>query len=165
MTTSGLAPVHIRPIGPDDNNAVTEILRKVRAEHAMEERGAPLLEPNELDLYATSQRPGCGYWVADQGGEVVGGAGISPLGGVPDTCELQRMYLLARGRGIGLGRDLLRACLAGARKRGYRDCYAETMDFMTAARRLYENAGFEPLDGPLGNTGHEFPSAWYLLRL
>lgn len=98
-------------------------------------------------------------------GEVVGGAGLSPLGGIPGTCELQRMYLLARGRGIGLGRGILRACLVGAREHGYRACYAETVDFMAAARRLYEKAGFEPLDGPLGDTGHEFPSAWYLLHL
>ena len=164
MATRSLAPVRIRPIGPDDASAVAEILRGVRAEHAMDEQGAPLLEPDELDLHATSQRPGCGYWVAEQGGLVLGGAGISPLEGVSETCELQRMYLLPPARGLGLGRRLVQACLRGARKRGYSACYAESMGFMAAARRLYESAGFEPLDGPLGTTGHEFPTAWYLLR-
>lgn len=164
MSQPGSAPVRIRPIGPDDAAAVAEILRGVRAEHAMEAQGAPLLEPDEVDLHATSRREGCGYWVADQGGIVLGGAGISPLAGAPGTCELQRMYLLPPGRGLGLGRGLLQACLLGARRRGYEACYAETMDFMAAARRLYTSAGFEPLDGPLGDTGHTFPTAWYLLR-
>jgi len=159
------APARIRPIESADADEVAEVLRAVRREYGMQRLEAPILEVAELDLHRTAQLAGCAYWVAEKDGCVVGGAGFGPLAGVAATCQLQRMYLLPHGRRMGIGRALLKTCLRGARRHGYRACYVETMRFMTAARSLYESAGFERLDAPIGHTGHSFPTAWYLLCL
>jgi len=36
---------------------------------------------------------------------------------------------------------------------------------MGEARRLYGAAGFRPLTGPMGSTGHNSCNAWYALDL
>ena len=56
--------------------------------------------------------PRSAYFVIEQGGEVVGGAGVAPLsGGDFEVCELRKMYCLRAARGQGLGAMLLRHCL------------------------------------------------------
>ena len=37
---------------------------------------------------------------------------------------------------------------------GFKMFYLETLSFMTSAQKLYKRIGFENIDGPLGNTGH-----------
>ncbi len=106
------------------------------------------------------------YFVIEKDGRVLGGAGYAPLTGAePQICELRKMYVLRDARGLGAGRLLLDACLSGARKDGFRQCYLETLESMTDARRLYERAGFRKLDGHLGNTGHFGCNSWMLLNL
>lgn len=106
------------------------------------------------------------FLIVARGDEVVGGAGIAPLdGGPPGVCELKKMYFMPEVRGLGFGRELLRRCLAAARERGFERCYLETHDRMDQARGLYESAGFQPLDGPMGSTGHHGCNRWYVLSL
>jgi putative acetyltransferase len=107
----------------------------------------------------------CFYVIVD-GDKVVGGGGIGPLkGGDPKTCELRKMFFLPEIRGIGLGRRLLTLLMDQARKRGYTECYLETLDRMWGANELYRKNGFQQLDKPLGNTGHCACDRWYLLDL
>jgi putative acetyltransferase len=75
------------------------------------------------------------------------------------------MYFHEALRGQGLGRQLLRRCLQAARELGYERCYLETLTGMDAAMRLYESAGFRPLEAPLGNTGHFGCDRHYILQL
>ncbi|MEM7199054.1 MAG: helix-turn-helix domain-containing GNAT family N-acetyltransferase [Planctomycetota bacterium] len=90
--------------------------------------------------------PRAAYFVARRADRVVGGAGFVPRAtdGASDAavCELRQMYLARDARGGGLGRRLLHTCLAAARDLGYRTCYLETHDAMTAAHGLYERCGF-----------------------
>src|SRR5690606_11770443 len=87
-------------------------------------------------------QPRCAFFVVEQAGVVLGGAGIAPLeGGDPGICELRKMYFLPQARGKGAGSTLMAACLQAARRFNYRQCYLETLSGMDGAIRLYERSG------------------------
>ncbi len=156
----------VRPIKKSDNAALVDVIRDVRVEHGSVIGGeAPVLEPEEEDMFGLHRGTGLAYFVVVNGIRVVGGGGIGPLpGGDTDVCELRRMYFLPEARGLGLGREVLAQCLAAAKEIGYRACYAETMAAMHKANRLYEGFGFRYLDAPVGQTGHEFTDSWLWLE-
>lgn len=163
------AAATIRPIRPADNPAVARIIRQVMAEYGAVGDGYSILDPEVDAMYEGYAAPDHAFFVVERGGEVVGGAGIAPLrgggGGGGGVCELRKMYLLPEGRGRGWGRQLLGQCLAAAREQGFRTCYLETVHRMGEARKLYLAAGFKPLAGPMGNTGHNACDAWYAMAL
>jgi putative acetyltransferase len=91
---------------------------------------------------------------------------VAPLrNGPADVCELQKMYFLPGARGRGLGERMIQACLAEARRLGYRTCYLETLSGMDAAQKLYARMGFRPICGPMGSTGHHGCDKWFILDL
>ncbi|HVF82386.1 MAG TPA: GNAT family N-acetyltransferase, partial [Flavisolibacter sp.] len=107
--------------------------------------------------------PGSVYFIAEKDGEVVGGGGIFPSDGLPEaTCELVKMYLLPKVRGIGLGSKLIQQCIDFAKKTGYKNIYLETMPELKQALKTYEKFGFEYIDHSLGNTGHFGCELWML---
>lgn len=59
-----------------------------------------------------------------------------------------------------LGYGLLNVCLDAARAADYRTCYLETLESMHHARKLYAKHGFEPLEVPMGATGHSGCDRW-----
>ena len=79
----------IRRLQQADVYPVLEIIRATRREFGLESRVAALIEPSEyrlLDLYRSRR---AAYFVAVEGSEVVGGAGIAPLTSADwSTCEL-----------------------------------------------------------------------------
>jgi putative acetyltransferase len=159
---SPLTPAaEIRPLELADVPAILSIIAAARAEYGIAERGIDLLEPADHALYATYHRRRTLYFVAVSAGEVVGGAGVAPLAGAdPLTCELQRMYLRADARGLGIGGSLLQECLAAARRFLFVRCYLETVAQMRAALAFYGRNGFEDLPAPLGRTGHHHNDRW-----
>lgn len=158
--------MEVRPIRRGDDARVAKIIRVVMPEYGAVGEGYSILDP-EVDAMAEAYAGhGAAYFVALVDGVVVGGAGIGPLvGGPDDVCELKKMYLLREARGRGLGRRLMERCLAAARDAGYRRCYLETLEHMRDARRLYERNGFEPLEAPMGSTGHTGCDGWYIRQL
>jgi ribosomal protein S18 acetylase RimI-like enzyme len=84
--------------------------------------------------------PAGGLWIARVDGEAAGVVGLWPLQG--GACEMKRLWLREGYRGLGLGRRLAAAALAGARAGGQRQMVLETLDFMTAAQALYAELGF-----------------------
>ncbi len=95
----------------------------------------------------------CGTHDLGADGVVVGGVGVAAWPGSEDTCELQKLYVSADRRGLGLGRRLLERALAFAGEH-YRRCYLETHSSLEAACGLYRSAGFEFLDAPLPGGEH-----------
>jgi len=156
----------IRRIEPADDPAIARIIRDVMTEFGAVGEGYSIMDP-EVDAMAESYAGSrAAFFVALVDGVVVGGGGIGPLQeGPSDVCELKKMYLVETARGHGLGRRLMEHCLDAARLAGYARCYLETLEHMTDARRLYELNGFEPLDAPLGNTGHCGCNGWYIRPL
>lgn len=163
---SGSPPCGIRRIRREDDERIAFVIRSVMTEYGAIGPGYSIVDPEVDGMTDAYSGSSAAYFVALWQGAVVGGAGIGPLvGGPADTCELKKMYLLTEGRGRGLGRQLMVACLAAARTSGYARCYLETLDRMEDARRLYERNGFTALDGPMGDTGHHGCNGWYLLDL
>lgn len=106
----------------------------------------------------------CNAYGLSTDGIVVGGVGIAAWPGSEDTCELQKLYVAADRRGLGLGRRLLEKALAFAGGH-YRRCYLETHSSLQAACGLYRAAGFEFLDGPLPGGEHSAMDMWAVKKV
>ena len=79
-------------------------------------------------------------WIADRDGVAVGSVFL-----VKESDEIGRLRLLfvdPSARGHGIGRKLVDACVAHARKVGYRKVTLWTNDVLVSARRIYQAAGF-----------------------
>lgn len=157
-------PVY-RRVAPRDDAAMASVVLDVMTSFGAVGAGYSSSDPEVHALAAAYARPGHAYFVAELEGVVVGGAGLGPLtGGDAATCELRKMYLREEARGAGVGGDLLALAVAAARELGYRRMVVETLASMTAARRLYEAAGFAPSCRE-GATGHDGCDTFYAAEL
>jgi putative acetyltransferase len=161
-----LQQITIRPIQPGDNEVLATIIRAALTEFGAAHPGTVYYDSTTDALYELFRTPGSAYWVAEQAGALLGGAGIFPSPGLPpQVCELVKMYLAPNARGQGLGKTLIEQCLATAREKGYTQVYLETMPELQRAMYVYEKFGFRYLDGPMGNTGHFGCGKWMILEL
>ncbi len=153
-------------IAPLDEGPLTALIRTVMEEFGVLGPGTAHDDAEVDHLFASYTRPRHVYYVLKRRGKVVGGGGIGPLaGGSRDTCELRKMYLHPDVRGLGLGAELLQACLSAAKSMLYRRCYLETMNHMHQARALYARAGFVECAEPQGQTGHWTCDSWLVREL
>ncbi|KAA1247075.1 GNAT family N-acetyltransferase [Aquimarina sp. RZ0] len=161
-----MSTIKIRSVAPEDNKELASILRDVLIEMGVPKVGTAY-EDEALDLmYQTYNHPRKKYYVVEDHGRIIGGAGIAQLENESyDICELQKMYFLPEARGRGIGTQMMNTCLDYAKSQGFVKCYLETMPYMMAARKLYKKTGFVPLDGPMGDTGHYSCQAWMIKEL
>jgi len=156
----------IKTIQLKNNAALAKIIRSSLAEFGANKPGTVYFDDTTDHLYELFQQPGSIYYIAEQEGELLGGAGIFPTETLPaETCELVKMYLKPEARGKGLGKLLIEKCLEFAKGFGYMQVYIETMPELRKAVSVYEKFGFEYLNGPLGNTGHFGCDVWMLKPL
>ncbi|BDH47353.1 N-acetyltransferase [Salmonella enterica subsp. enterica serovar Choleraesuis] len=156
MSVAAPVALTLRPITPDDDAAIASVIRQVSHECGLSaDKGFTVADPTLDELSRLYSAPRSAYWVVEHEGQVIGGGGIAPLVGAKDDfCELQKMYFLPIARGQGLAARLALQAMAFARVQGFSYCYLETTGTLTRAIALYRKLGFEPLSGPLGNTGH-----------
>lgn len=153
----------IREIQPKDNQQVAGVVRKVLVEMGVPKVGTAYEDTALDDMFATYQNPRTDYFVVEDEGKIIGGAGIAPLIGLEEKiCELQKMYFLPEARGKGLGAQMMDTCLKFAKSQGFEQCYIETLPYMESARKLYGRSGFKSLEKPLGNTGHYNCTMWMI---
>lgn len=79
-------------------------------------------------------------WIAERNGEPVGSIFL-----VKDNDTIARIRLLLvdpKGRGLGIGKRLVEKCVSFARAAGYSQITLWTHSVLTAARHIYEQAGF-----------------------
>ncbi len=145
----------ITVLEPRHNARLAALIRLVSAEYGLTaDKGFSVADPSLDRLSEVYRQKGAGYWVLeDDTGGLLGGAGLGPVAGYDGVCELQKMYLAAAARGMGLGRRLALHVLQQARLLGYRYCYLETTALLPEALALYQKLGFTPCER-LGNTGH-----------
>lgn len=158
--------VIIRPIQTKDDTKIAKVVREVLIAHNVPKVGTAYADPQLDCMFKTYSAPRSAYFVVEKDGEIMGGAGVAPLQSESDNvCELQKMYFMPEARGLGLGAAMMEKCLAAARKFGYEKCYLETMPYMEAAQKLYKKSGFDYIDAPMGNTGHNACPVWMIKEL
>lgn len=156
----------IREIEPRDNLQVKEVVQKVLVEMGVPKVGTAYEDVSLNDMYSEYDKPRQAYFVVEEDGRIIGGAGIAPLAnGEENICELQKMYFLPEIRGKGAGAEMMHTCLNFAKHEGFEKCYLETMPYMDHAKKLYARSGFTELDAPVGDTGHYNCSVWMIKDL
>ncbi|WP_026871537.1 GNAT family N-acetyltransferase [Inquilinus limosus] len=90
------------------------------------------------------------FFVARLDGRAVGCGGYAPEG--DGTAELKRIFVATEARGLGIGRALLAALEAEARREGIRLLRLETGVKSTEALGLYRRFGYRET-GPFGAYG------------
>lgn len=63
-----------------------------------------------------------------------------------DICEMKRLYVRPRYRGLKAGRKLAQAIIASGRDAGYRAMRLDTVSSMTEAVGLYQSLEFTTID-------------------
>ena len=151
----------IRPIQEADNEIIAAVIRSVLIEHDVPKVGTAYADPILDTLFEVYEKERHIYLVVEENGKVLGGCGIAPLENEEGhICELQKMYFAPEIRGTGLAKQIIEECLTFAKANNYTLCYLETLSFMKAAQKLYTNLGFESIDKPMGNTGHNSCEVW-----
>jgi putative acetyltransferase len=151
----------IRAINPNDNHNLAKIIRSALEEFGANKPGTVYFDPTTDALFELFQTAGSAYFVAEEGGILLGGAGFFPTAGLPDgVAELVKMYLQPEARGRGLGRLLVNKTEELAKKMGYAGLYLESMPELTHALTMYEKMGYHYLEGPMGNSGHTGCELW-----
>jgi putative acetyltransferase len=97
-------------------------------------------------------------WLAELDGRAVGCVALHRHAG--DICEMKRLYVRPEARGGGLGRALVEALIAEARRIGYRKLRLDTVGAtMRNAVSLYRSLGFKDIPAYRENP---MPSVVYL---
>ena len=156
----------IRKIEAQDNAALAKIIRQTLEEFNAAKPGTVYYDESTDRLSTVFIVTGSIYYVAEQDGVILGGAGIYPTDGLDkDTCELVKMYLLPSARGKGTGIKLLSQCIAFATQAGYKNIYIESMPELKKAVQLYKKLGFERLKAPIGKGGHFGCDIWMMKQI
>lgn len=99
------------------------------------------------DLYRIPevyQKRKSNFWLAMDGGEVVGTVALVDYG--KSRGYLKRMYVGKKFRGTLLAKRLLETVLAFARMNAIREIYAGTVPEMAAANKFYQKHGFKKIE-------------------
>lgn len=156
----------IREIQEQDNQQIAAVIRVVFMADNFPKTGTAFADAQLDFMFEAYDKPRATYFVIENEGKIVGGAGVSQLeNSTENICELQKMYFLQEIRGKGIGFQMIQKCLEKAVELGYEKCYLETLPEMVAAQSLYQKMGFEHLCAPLGNTGHTTCPVWMIKEL
>jgi putative acetyltransferase len=156
----------IREIQKKDNPEIADIIQSVLMEMGAPKLGTAYSDPFLFELSEVYSQPKTVYFVLENEGKILGGAGIGALDNDdPLICEFQKMYFLPEARGKGFASKIMEIAIEKAIHFGYQKCYIETMPYMSDAQKLYKKFGFKNIDAPIGNTGHTSCPVWMIKEL
>jgi putative acetyltransferase len=161
-----MSDIRIREIHQKDNEQIAAVIREVFISDNYPKTGTAFADKQLDFMFETYDKPKAVYFVVEENGRIIGGAGVSQLENTTENvCELQKMYFLEEARGKGIGFKMIQKCLEVATELGFEKCYLETLPEMITAQHLYKKSGFEYLCEPMGNTGHTTCPVWMLKNL
>ncbi len=156
----------IRKIEKKDNRAIKYTIRTSLTEYGGNREGTAYYDNDTVHMFEAYQGAGSAYYVAEVDGVVAGGSGIKQVQGEAlGICELQKLYLNKKYRGLGIGKELTKKCIEVAKDFGYKKCYLETFSNMNEALSLYKKIGFKKLNAPVGKTGHDACDVQMIINL
>lgn len=136
-------PVRIRPARDEDGETLISLLGEVFAEYE-----GCLLERSELpEMVAPASSFAAldgKIWVAERAGDVLGFVAMAPSD-EPDMTELKKLYVRARGRGLGLGRRLVALVEDETRARAMRRVHLWSDTRFLTAHAVYARLGYVKL--------------------
>jgi ribosomal protein S18 acetylase RimI-like enzyme len=131
-----------RELRAGDADAIAELHRRVYAsEYGLNERFVEGVRRGLEAAVSTGwpQRTGA-VWLVERDGALLGALGLTVEG--EGVGRVRWLVLDAALRGRGLGRSLVGELLAEARRAGLHTLTLETYSDLTAAARIYRDAGF-----------------------
>ena len=150
-----MSDIILREIQQKDNASMEAAIRSIFDELNIPKVGTAYEDEALKKMYEAYNLDRAIYFVLEQNGKIIGGAGIAQLDDFDgNVCELQKMYFLAEARGKGWGYKMMERCLEKAKEFKFDSCYLETMPYMKDAQKLYQKVGFEYIESPMGGTGH-----------
>ena len=143
LTLPAQAPtVRIRPPGPGDLGwVVQEHGARYASEYGWDATFEALVARIVADFACGHDPQRERAWIAEVDGQPAGC--IFCVRQDEATAQLRLLLVAPAVRGLGLGRQLVDECVSFARASGYRELVLWTNDVLTAARHVYEKAGFQ----------------------
>lgn len=146
----------IRPLGePGDLGWVVQAHGDLYAREFGWDVGFEALVARIVADYAEEREPGPqAAWIAEVDGVRAGC--VFCVRADDDTAKLRLLLVDPAARGLGLGDQLVGACLQFAREAGYQAITLWTNDVLGSARRIYQGHGFELVaEEPHHSFGHD----------
>lgn len=81
-------------------------------------------------------------WIAERNETFLGCIMLAKRSTRSDTAKLRLFLVEPAARGLGVGKTLVRTCIAFGKEAGYQRVVWWTQDHLVAARKLYQAAGF-----------------------
>ncbi|MFD7605192.1 GNAT family N-acetyltransferase [Streptomyces mirabilis] len=133
---------HIRIAALDDEDALGRLDRVTwSTQHAVMPRPQPPYEPFYNERFGPRD-----HHVAELDGVLVGYIRLgypTPLACNSHVRQIQGLVVAEEARRTGVGRELLRAVMDGARRQGARRITLRVLGHNAPARKLYESEGFQ----------------------
>jgi GNAT superfamily N-acetyltransferase len=138
-------PTEVRRATPGDAPAVARLLHDFQAEFEEPSPGLETLEERYSDLIRNKEMI---VLLAGDGPDGFAQLRFRPWVYSAGLCAyLEELYVVPQLRGSGLGRALLEAAMETARSEGAEQMELGTSESDTAARALYQSAGFTNREG------------------
>lgn len=139
--------VRIAPARPTDLRAAASLIRQYAASLPVD-LNAQGFAAEISGLPGAYAPPKGALLLAFRDDAPIGCIALKPL--APEIGEIKRLFVAEQGRGLGIGRALVKAVLAEAGAIGYRRIKLDTLPHMAPAIALYGSFGFRPI-APYGS--------------